>query len=907
MADDKEIKEEKKPEVKEGMFDETTSYSFLFFLVSGGLLLVTLWTFWDDEYSRRGYKYYQELFFQKEYDRAEDELKVVSKEVDSKLAQIQTSLQSEEESLNASDDFQSLSDQVLEAQIAYDEVKMDQKFAKSRLDEAYYYYKKALHANENYDVQINNMKGIEKEIADYNPVLEKLAAKRDALEEKLLAKKAKQLTLEKDLKKLKMKKDDLVRRMDFYKPFPFFLQAPAVRQTVITGATLNNFKEIIYKVDRCMTCHIAYNNPHYEDGEQPLRTHPNREILIKKHDPEATGCTWCHKGQGSATAPPEHAHGSHHETDQTVGINEPILLGNQMQSNCRNCHAEVINLEGAPLLSKGKRLFVELGCHGCHLADGYQKEKKVGPSLMKIAAKVNPSWLYRWIKKPREYLPETRMPNFNLSDEDVVSVSAYLMSSSEKGYKLSKKFTSGDKENGKELFESIGCLACHTLEGKGEKFAPDLSRIANKVNADWIVTWLSDQKHYNDKSTMPFLRLKEKEASDIAAYLMEFGKPEHMHGIEAMLKNPDSIAKGEVIVRRRGCFACHDIKGMEKEGRIAPELSAFGNKQVRELEFGDTHIPHTWTSWAKTKLKNPLSYRTERILDKMPNFHLADDEIEALVVLLKGFNGVKIPDKYRKILTDKEQTLERGRRLTTKYNCKGCHVVEGDGGIIQKYVRGKQNYPPPLDMGLYHVGERIKGSWIYSFLKKPTPVRTWLTVKMPTFNLTDEEVGDFTKYFEALASMNTPYEKGVHVKKPKANINLGDEIIGTMDCGNCHDDGEKGIDFSIASSRLRADWIPKWLKNTREMIPWTKMPNHYEKAEDGTFSVANKFSDVQEIEEDIDKQIGFISDYLIAYNTDNGSSGEEEDSEEDTGEEETEEDSGDGEEDDDEYDEEDEE
>ena len=41
-----------------------------------------------------------------------------------------------------------------------------------------------------------------------------------------------------------------------------------------------------------------------------------------------------------------------------------------------------------------------------------------------------------------------------------------------------------------------------------------------------------------------------------------------------------------------------------------------------ELEYGDAHIPHTWEAWARTKLKKPDSFRTERVLDRMPNFEL---------------------------------------------------------------------------------------------------------------------------------------------------------------------------------------------------------------------------------------------------------------------------------------------
>ena len=71
------------------------------------------------------------------------------------------------------------------------------------------------------------------------------------------------------------------------------------------------------------------------------------------------------------------------------------------------------------MLSKGKNLFVKLGCHGCHLADGYSKEGKVGPRLLRVASKVDPSWLYRWIKNPKGYLPSTRMPEFGFNEKDL--------------------------------------------------------------------------------------------------------------------------------------------------------------------------------------------------------------------------------------------------------------------------------------------------------------------------------------------------------------------------------------------------------------------------------------------------------------------------------------------------------
>jgi hypothetical protein len=88
-----------------------------------------------------------------------------------------------------------------------------------------------------------------------------------------------------------------------------------------------------------------------------------------------------------------------------------------------------------------------------------------------------------------------------------------------------------------------------------------------------------------------------------------------------------------------------------------------------------------------------------------------------------------------------------------------------------------------------------------------------------------------------------------------------------MDCGKCHDDGAKGIDFSIAAQRLKQGWIPKWMKNTRAMIPWTKMPNHWRKAGD-KYVIPTKFSDLEELEDgNIDSHIKHIGDLILSYNT----------------------------------------
>ena len=125
------------PNRKEGEFDETTSYSFLYFLVAGATLFVTLWAFWDDEYTRRGYKEFQDVFYKEQFARAEAEYKTINEKIQTKEREITAAIASEEAKMNDSDEYEELADRAWKAQNRLDEVTEEQKFAKSHLDEYY--------------------------------------------------------------------------------------------------------------------------------------------------------------------------------------------------------------------------------------------------------------------------------------------------------------------------------------------------------------------------------------------------------------------------------------------------------------------------------------------------------------------------------------------------------------------------------------------------------------------------------------------------------------------------------------------------------------------------------------------------------------------------------------------------
>src|SRR5262249_23704293 len=265
----------------------------------------------------------------------------------------------------------------------------------------------------------------------------------------------------------------------------------------------------IARVDRCTSCHAGINKVGFDDQPNPWKTHPKRELFLGKHPTEKFGCTPCHGGQGPGVNSPEIAHGNfydaHGHLENVEFIEQPLRRGEEMRANCIKCHAGVEHLEGADDIARGEHLFVELGCHGCHLTEGYEDLAKVngvsaiGPSLRRVGAKLDHAFMVRWITNPHAVRPRTRMPNFMFDENQAVQIAAYLLDTTKEpsGAWLAEHpaptiaGTDDMVARGKELVDSIGCRGCHALApdevagqlGGNKDVVPNLSIISEKTGA----------------------------------------------------------------------------------------------------------------------------------------------------------------------------------------------------------------------------------------------------------------------------------------------------------------------------------------------------------------------------------------------------------------------------------------
>lgn len=74
---------------------------------------------------------------------------------------------------------------------------------------------------------------------------------------------------------------------------------------------------------------------------------------------------------------------------------------------------------------------------------------------------------------------------------------------------------------GKQLYQTLGCAACHQLHGEGNAVGPDLSTVGNQLDAARLMRQLKDPASMVRGSIMPsYASLTEAELRDLTNYLL---------------------------------------------------------------------------------------------------------------------------------------------------------------------------------------------------------------------------------------------------------------------------------------------------------------------------------------------------------------------------------------------------
>ena len=179
--------------------------------------------------------------------------------------------------------------------------------------------------------------------------------------------------------------------------------------------------------------------------------------------------------------------------------------------------------------AKGELLFTELKCGQCHKSSS--EGLNIPPGLEFSANKYHQSWLISYLEQPyrmrwlrKDERPIIRMPNFNLTSQEALNISTYLMT-----LKENKKFpepefdwTEADSDmvdSGKELVLEYGCVGCHKIHESGQNVGPNLTHIGSKLHEDYMFHLIKTPHKIIPGTPMKDFKLDDEEVEDIVAYL----------------------------------------------------------------------------------------------------------------------------------------------------------------------------------------------------------------------------------------------------------------------------------------------------------------------------------------------------------------------------------------------------
>lgn len=627
-------------------------------------------------------------------------------------------------------------------------------------------------------------------------------------------------------------------------------------------------------VERCTSCHLGIEEAGLKQKvANPYRTHPGE--LLKNHPPRIFGCISCH-GRGGEFL--DRCLPSSGDADWRA------LNRQDAQASCRICHQQAEELKGAPILTAGLKAYRRLGCAGCHNTDELKNERRIGPVLDETPLKLHYSFARDFLIDPQKVRPGTLMPSFfseevlsgapNFSRVDfkaqIDELLAFIYANEVKPNAKPGVSSPTLIEEGRAFYQRLGCRACHVSETQQKSLGnigPDHSLAKERIRADWLERFLSAPHQVYPQTLMPDFRLDGLTRRALVAYLTPGGFAQN-----APNATKDQINRGKILAEKYGCGGCHQSKALKDAPPAGPELDGFGDKRLVSLDWGAwPTLPKERSArlWTQLKLQKPHAFDRRPGVLTMPWQKITDEEMAGLLVLMRSLTK-KIPAHLSGLKAHPAAQLSylrQGETIIGQLNCRQCHTVNNTGGKISSLLESPLDAPPALD----GEGRKVQPTWLAQFLSQPDSLRPWLSLRMPSPNLSFAEREKLAGYFAAKDKVSYPFidEKTVRPLEGE-RLTQAQNLFTKFQCVRCHlqsnapqlKPGELAPDLALTGQRLRRQWIIDFIYDPQKLMPGTKMPTLFPLADED--NPRSRITPAPEMfEGNIDAQIKALTDLNI--------------------------------------------
>ena len=476
----------------------------------------------------------------------------------------------------------------------------------------------------------------------------------------------------------------------------------------------------------------------------------------------------------------------------------------------------------------GDVLISELRCAACHsgVSRGSLPEK-TAPDLAAVGARISPEYLRRFLASPSSAHPGTTMPDVLVSQPEaernkIADALTHFLIAQSKTVFQAEAIEQIDRQQGKMLFHSVGCVACH-----GPKEAPPqvkkrndedddeedkalaarkaikpmavpLGHVAAKYSAKSLSEFLFQPLRVRASGRMPDMKLTPAESLAIAGYLVG----EQPQQGKALVPQEPLVALGKKSFQELNCAACHSLPGIA----VAPLIGSLKDADLTRGCLSNTSV-------------------------RSPRFHLEDAQVQAMIASL------------REEPTADSDKLVAAKTLTA-FHCIACHIRDDFGGVHEThnpfFATSEQKLgddgriPPPLTL----VGAKLQPAWMKKVLFDGESVRHYMATRMPQYGTANlQHLPNVFARLDVLKSEDmkipSPESRSESEREREKLLRAaGRELLGDkgLNCIACHSFNGKaalanqGIDLLTTYPRLQPGWFNSYLRNPGAFRPRTVMP-----------------------------------------------------------------------------------
>jgi len=506
----------------------------------------------------------------------------------------------------------------------------------------------------------------------------------------------------------------------------------------------------------------------------------------------------------------------------------------------------------------GRRAVSRYGCYGCHDINGFGSGRPIGTGLAD------------WGRKDTGRLALEHIEEFLHHHGEVDGSSTHTRVEKALAKAASDSFDSAeDKKSGLRAAYFYEDLAHHGRAG----FIYQKLRDPRSYDYQKVET-----KGYVERLVMPKFPFSESQVEAIAAFVLGLvADPPASNYVYQPKGAKADRNRGEYLLEKFNCVSCHmtslhQFEFGAKEGELEPTVAdakehAAGRKALLALrpakpavlgkssnsKLGDFHARIVGIPYANPNPDDDPEDREYAIDLWEPA--LTTDAATADELRRKGQEpGVMLPGT---------RLLVKEANLIRHTPARGGHFAEW---LVERFSEEKtrgnkylawQMVPPPLHLE----GQKVQTPWLYRFLREPEQIRYTPALRMPRFNISEQEAAALANYFAAADGVTYPYEQNVFVEPltlsegkskflekhagraadyPQSQNPQLDEswkMLTTTLCIKCHAVGGRpflaapndpnvmrGPNLDRVSQRLRPDWVKVWLFKPSWITPYTSMP-----------------------------------------------------------------------------------